>query len=460
MIAIISLAILGVFSMMAGLYQTSNKAILGVIVAGLVALLFANTLAWNSAETLFYGMLNFDNYSVAFTGSLLFILALLFLLSEFFFPHIKQYVTERYTLFIFSLIGMICMVSFANMTMLFVGIEVMSVPLYVLAGSEKKNLFSNEASLKYFLMGAFATGILLMGIALIYGATGTFDVVEIKNYFVTNPDASMLAKVGLIFLIAGLGFKVSAVPFHFWTPDVYQGAPTFVTTFMSTTVKIAGFGAFFRLFSSCFLPLSEFWMVTIGAIAALTMTVGTITAVYQSDIKRLLAYSSISHAGYMLIAIMFAGQDAGANVFFYTLAYAVASVVTFAIVMATEQTTGSTEVSSLNGLVKSNPFLAIILGVSVASLAGLPPTSGFLAKFFILKTAIDGGYLWLAIFGIVNAIIGVYYYFKLVIAAFFKDSNGQLDAIAVSGAFKLVLVLASIVIILLGVYPDFIYQLL
>lgn len=459
MLAIVSLSVLGLFSMMAGLFKTNLKVVLSLIVLVMIGLLFANTMSWDT-NTVFYGMLKMDNYAVAFTGSLILVLSLLFLLSEFYFPHIKQYVTERYSLLLFSLVGMICMVSFSDLTMLFVGIEVMSVPLYILAGSEKKNLLSNEASLKYFLMGAFATGILLMGIALVYGATGSFNLEEIYTYFVAHPNPNNIAKVGVIFLIAALAFKVSTVPFHFWTPDVYQGAPTFVTSFMATMVKIAGFGAFFRLFSVSFGPMSEFWMPILGSLAALTMTVGTITAVYQTNIKRLLAYSSISHAGYMLVSILFCAKGDGNTVLYYTLAYALGSVLTFAVVMAVEHYTKSTEISALNGLVKTNPFLAIMLAAGVASLAGLPPTSGFLAKFMILKASMDGGYIWLALFGIVNAIIGIFYYFKLIIAAFFKEPAADAVEVETSSAFKFVLFLLAGLVLALGVFPDVVYTLL
>ncbi len=464
MVALISLSILGVFSMIAGLFNVNTKAVLTISIVTILGVLgFTAGFHWNNDYSRFYDMLNFDNYAVAFTCAILGSTAILLLFSEHFFSNIKQYITEYYSLIIFSVVGMIAMVAFDNLAMLFLGIEIMSVPLYILVGSQKKNLLSNESSLKYFLMGAFTTGILLMGITLIYGETGSFDLSTIQSYFQENAtDSSPILLVGLFFLLAAMAFKVSAAPFHFWTPDVYQGSPTFITAFMSTVVKIAGFGAFFRLFYICFAPISEVWTTAIWVMAALTITIGSITAVFQNDIKRLLAYSSISHAGYMLISLLMVKNvesEAFGAIFYYVISYSISSIALFSVIMAVQKVKDSSSIDAFKGLAKANPLLGIIAAVSIASLAGLPPTAGFLAKFYILKSTVESGYVWLALIAVTNAIIGIFYYFKVLIAIYFKEAEDQsLSLIASSLAYKIVAVLLVIGILVLGIFPDLVYS--
>ncbi|MFN0049914.1 MAG: NADH-quinone oxidoreductase subunit N [Cytophagales bacterium] len=462
MTSIIILSLTGLFSMIVGLFKVNEKLILGILVAALMVCGGFLVSDWNSEYTYFNDMVYFDNYALAFSTVLIFITVLVFFLSEHHFQQVKEYVTEQYALIIFSLIGMIIIVSFDHLAMLFVGIEIMSIPLYILAGSKKKDLASNEASLKYFLMGAFATGLLLMGITLIYGATGSFSLDKIAEVISTTPNfiQNPLLIGGLLLILSGLGFKVSAAPFHFWTPDVYQGSPTWVTSFMSTAVKLAGFAAFFRLFTNCFLPLGDVWSGIISVMAAVTISIGGISAVFQTSLKRILAYSSISHAGYMLIVLLLNNENAGNGLLFYGLTYSIASIVAFAIAGAVEKITGSDSVDSFNGLGKSHPFLAIFMTLSMLSLAGIPLTGGFFAKFYILSSGIEAGYLWLMLIAIVNAIIGIYYYFKVIIAMFFKeDSKDVLSKVSVSIFFMVVLAICSILTVQLGLFPDLVYYL-
>ncbi len=462
MTTIIILSLAGLFSMIVGLFKVNEKLVLGLLIVALLAgagVLFSD---WDSKYTYFNDMVYFDNYAIAFSIALILVTLIIFLLSEIHFQQVKEYVTEQYALVIFSLIGMIIIVSFDHLAMLFVGIEIMSIPLYILAGSNKKELASNEASLKYFLMGSFATGLLLMGITLIYGATDSFHLEKIASSIVSNKDLvkDPVMIGGLLLVLIGLGFKVSAAPFHFWAPDVYQGSPTWVTSFMSTAVKVAGFAAFFRLFHVCFMPLSEVWIGIVSVLAAITITIGGVSAVFQTSLKRILAYSSISHAGYMLIVFIINPENAGNVLLFYGIAYSIASIVAFAVIGAVEKITGSDSIDSFNGLAKSNLSLAFFITLSMISLAGIPLTGGFFAKFYILSSGIEAGYLWLILIAIVNAIIGIYYYFKVVIAVFFKeDAKDLLSTVTVSRLFYSILIICSIITLQLGLFPDLIYYL-
>ena len=447
--------------MIIGLFKVDKKLILWIVVLSLGAAAVLLFTEWNT-DFVYYDMLFFDNYAIAFSILLIFVTILIFLLSENYFSNIKTYQTEHYSLFVFALVGMISIVSFDHLAMLFIGIEIMSICLYILAGSDKKNLHSNEASLKYFLMGAFATGLLLMGITMIYGATGSFHLDQISdslannNYMVKDP----IFLIGLILMLAGLAFKVSAAPFHFWTPDVYQGSPTLVTAFMGTAVKVAGFGGFLRLFYYGFLNASEIWINIVAVMAVATIIIGSISAVFQTNVKRILAYSSISHAGYMLVVFLTAGENTGNAMFFYAIAYSISSIVAFSIFMAVQKVTQSEEVDSFNGFAKSNPFLAFVMALAMISLAGIPLTGGFFAKFYILYQAMEAGYLWIVIIAIINAIVGMYYYFKIIIAMYFKEGDSiALMGVSTSGLYKVVLVVCSLITLQLGLFPDLIYNL-
>jgi NADH-quinone oxidoreductase subunit N len=272
-------------------------------------------------------MMLFNNYSVAFSSITIVSTILILLLSRGYFERISNHVAEYYAIILFSLAGIIVMVSYYNLTMLFIGIEIMSVSLYILAGIKKTDFASNEAALKYFLMGAFSTGFLLFGITLIYGAAGSFSLEAIRDWIVSRPGTmNPLFGTGILLIIVGLCFKVGAAPFHFWTPDVYEGSPTLITAFMSTVVKTAGFAAFLRLFYECFQSVSAFWMPVLLIITIITLFIGNITALYQQSFKRMLAFSSISHAGYLLFAIVALGASSANSVFMYATAYSLSAL--------------------------------------------------------------------------------------------------------------------------------------
>lgn len=470
MISIIILSILGLFCMMSGLFKPNTKPVLGIAIGVILcsAMLFLTHWqefylipAWGLDITYYNDMAFFDNYAISFSILLCLIVAIIFLLSNYHFKQFDNYHTEHIALFVFALIGMIVMVCYDHLSMLFVGIEIMSIPLYILSGINRKNTNSNESSIKYFLMGAFASGLLLMGITLIYGETSSFHLDQIAAYIQTNPAAfsSPLLAIGVLMVFSGMLFKVSAFPFHFWTPDVYQGAPTLVTVFMSTAVKIAGFAAFYRLFYNCFLDLSDVWASSLSIIAVATISVGSITAVFQNSMKRLLAYSSISHAGYLLITLLVANDlSSGSTILYYGATYAFASIAAFAVIMAVENHTKTDTLDCFNGLAKSNPLLAFVMTVSMLSLAGIPITGGFFAKFYILSSAIEADYYWIALIAILNAIIGIYYYFKVVIAMYFKNSINELY-IKPNALYSIILILTTTIILFLGFFPDIVYRL-
>ena len=460
MAILVILSCLGIFCMLVGLFEVNIKVVLGVSVLALLVCLGSIAISWGTEETYFNDMVFFDNYALGFSASLITCTILLILLSQPFLDNVKGFIPEHFAMMFFALTGMVCMVCFDHMSMLFIGIEIMSVSLYVLAGSNKSSLASNEASLKYFLMGAFSTGFILMGITLIYAETSSFHLNDIKLYLEEGNAISPLLPLGISLILMGLLFKVSAVPFHFWTPDVYEGSPDYITAFMSAVAKAASLGAFYRLFEVCFGNNVSNWSNMLGVIAALTITIGSLGAVYQYNIKRLLAYSSIANAGFMLIAIMLSGTTASSgNMLFYASAYAIAVISAFGVIMVVSNKTGSDSIDSFNGLLKTSPLMSVVMTISMLSLAGIPLTAGFFGKFFILYSAMSEGYIWLTILAIINSMIGIYYYFKVIIAMNFKSpSNGEVYQI--TGMHQFALLAGTAITLVLGIFPQLMYQLL
>ncbi len=456
---LIIISLLAILVLYLGLFK-AKKALLPVTIAGLLSAATAGALYWNSFQAPIYSnMLLFDNYAIAFSGICIICTVLLLLLSPNYFERISSQVAEYYALILFALVGIVMILSYHNLAMLFIGIEIMSVALYILAGIKKKDFSSNEASLKYFLMGAFSTGILLFGIALVYGATGSFDLAEIREYVLRNEHTmSPLLYGGMLFLVVGLSFKVGAAPFHFWVPDVYEGSPTLVTAFMSTVVKTAGFGAFLRIILFCFAPVQQFWIPLIVVLAVLSLLVGNITAVYQHHFKRMLAYSSISHVGYMLFAILALNTNSANSVLLYAAAYTVASVIAFSVLILVQQKVGIDTYDGFNGLAKRNPYVAFVLTVAMLSLAGIPLTAGFIGKFMMFSGALGSYHIALVVFAVINAAIGVFYYFRVIIAMYFR--SGDDIEIQVPSYYKVVMGISVFITILLGIYPGFLAGLL
>jgi NADH-quinone oxidoreductase subunit N len=459
MITLIIIAILPLVLLYIGLYK-ANRLLLPVTIVGLLAAVGAAVMQWNtSAVPIYHDMMLFDNFSVAFSCMAIVATLLILMLSKGYFERISGNVAEYLAIILFSLAGIIVMVSYYNLTMLFIGIEIMSVSLYILAGIDKKNFASNEAALKYFLMGAFSTGFLLFGITLIYGATGSFSLEGIRNWSLLHPKGiNPLFHSGIILLIIGLCFKVGAAPFHFWAPDVYEGSPTLITAFMSTVVKTAGFAAFLRLFASCFAPIADFWMPTLLVITILTLFIGNLTALYQHSFKRMLAFSSISHAGYLLFAIVALSAGSGNAIFMYATAYSIASIIAFGVLILVQQQLGSDSFDSFNGLGRKNPFLAFVLTIAMLSLAGIPLTAGFMGKFYMFTGAMSRFQVWLVLIAVVNAIISIFYYFRVIVAMYFRDADRA--ELVVPGYYKFVLGFSAVVTLVIGIYPPIIANLI
>ena len=404
-------------------------------------------------------MFQFDPYALAFSSVLLVSTALLIGLTSWGFRGLHETLGDNYALLLFSLCGALCMVSFTNLVMLFLGIEILSIPLYVLAGSRRDDLPSNEAALKYFLMGAFATGFLLFGIALIYGATATFDLQGIAAAINDGRHSTGMLHVGILLMLVGLGFKVSAVPFHFWAPDVYTGSPNLVTAFMATVVKTAAFAAFYRLFALAFAGAESFWSISVAVLAALTMTLANVTAIFQTGFKRMMAYSSISHAGYLLLGILAIGQAGSAGaILFYTLTYSIATICAFGCYIAVAEPGGNGSFEAFNGLHKRQPFLAAVMVISMLSLAGIPPTAGFFGKYFLFTAAFNE-YPWLVVLAVINSAISIFYYFRIIIAMYFSREDSTL-AVPVPMAVRWVVLMGLLLIVLLTLAPGSVYALI
>ncbi|MEW6030012.1 MAG: NADH-quinone oxidoreductase subunit N [Chloroflexota bacterium] len=358
---------------------------------------------------------------------------------------------EAYLLLLASTMGMTLMASSANLVMLYLAIETTSIPLYVLAGFMLEDKASTEAGFKYLLFGALTSTVMLYGFSLLYGFTGTTDIYKLAAMFQAG-QLSMGVIVGVIFLlVVGLGFKVSIVPFHFWAPDVYEGSPTPIAGFLSTASKAAGFAVLARLFVVAFPNLASSWATILAVLSAITMTVGNLLAIRQSNIKRLLAYSSVAHAGYALIGVAAASRLGVASVVFYLIAYIVTNLAAFGIVVAYARVSGSDEIAAYDGLSRRSPGLALALLVAFLSLAGMPPFGGFIAKVLVFAAAVESGLVWLAVVGIVNAIIGLYYYLVVLKHVYlFRNEAAESQPLPVTRPYMIALVALSIGVILVG----------
>lgn len=457
--AIIATTVMGIVMMFAGISFKDRKGLATLACVLLAILLGVNI--WDLAELakapreggqqtqfLYHFMLRLDRNSLWFNTLMTGCTLLYAILSGKHIMKVGQHVAEYFALIFFILCGVFILSTYNTLLMLFIGIEIMSIPQYILAGSDRKNLKSSEASLKYFLMGSFSTGIVLMGIVLLYGATGKFNISAMD---LGGADAfSPMALGGILLLLISFGFKISAAPMHLWTPDVYDGSPTPFTAYMSTVVKAAGFFAFIRLFHSSFAGLSDHWLLVLSVVTAATLLVGNVTAVFQQSVKRMLAYSSIAQAGFMLFAVLSINAIAWQGIILYSVAYTVATVGLFAVLMKLKDYT----YDGFNGLAKQEPLLAFVTTVFLFSLVGIPLTGGFMAKYYVITALVQqGNMLWLVVFGLLMAAISAYYYFRVIMAMYFKQGTPELHA-PVDGGDKFMLVLTAAIVILVGVMPE------
>jgi NADH-quinone oxidoreductase subunit N len=452
--AIILSALLGVVMMFSSILIKNRAFLKHIATAGLLVLLVANvadTYGFDLFHVDTHGMLRFDKFGMFFNTIGIASTLLYVVLSGRDIEKCGHYAAEYFALIFFVLCGLTLLSSFNNLLMLFLGIEILSIPLYILTGSDKRNLKSNEASLKYFLMGSFSTGLMLMGIALIYGGTASFQLEVTRSVFGMYKGVSFLEIAGLLFLLVAMSFKVSAAPFHFWTPDVYDGAPSVFTSFMATIVKAAGFIAFIKLFDARMADTAAAvdWKMLLSLLILATLLVGNITAVFQQSVKRMLAYSSIAQAGFMLYALFSLNDLAKEGILFYAAAYCLATIGIFAVLIKMKDFT----FEGYNGLAKTQPLLAATNTIFLLSLAGIPLTAGFFAKYYMLASVVKtGSYLWLVVVGVLFAAVSAYYYFRVIQAMYFKEGDAQAEGI--STGFKAGLVVLAALIVLFGVFPQ------
>lgn len=452
--ALLLSAVFGIIMMFSGILLKQKSHIRNVAITAFILLLLVNILEING--TVFFkidsrGMISFDRFHLIFNSIVFFSTLLYTILSARDMEKVGVNYAEFFALIFFILCGITLVTSFNSLLILFLGIEIISIPLYILTGSDKKNLRSNEASLKYFLLGAFSTGLMLMGIALIYGAKGTFDIAAI-GLLQEKEKTSLLLIAGMVLLLFSMSFKVSAAPFHFWTPDVYDGAPTVFTSFMATIVKAAVFIAFIRLFDGAFGAIHSQWKLLVGIITVATLFVGNITAIFQQSVKRMLAYSSIAQAGFMMFSLYALNTDGKEGLLLYVTAYSFATIGIFAVLIKMNDYS----FDGFNGFAKHQPVLAATTTIFLLSLAGIPLTAGFLSKFYMLKAVMEAGNnLWLLIFAVLMAAISVWYYFRIIQSMYFKD--GDIKPIQVTPVFKWTLVILAALVILLGLFPNLLF---
>ena len=453
---VLVLSVFGMMVLITDLFIGKNKSIL--VFMSLIGLLMAaiSSLAkFNLPVHSFNGAYVVDHLSVFFTFIFCISSAMAILLSVDFNKREEIKVGEYYSLILFCTVGMIVLASSTDMIMIFLGIEIISISLYILAGVRRKDIKSNEAALKYFLLGAFATGFLLYGMALIYGSTGSTKLsiiskVVSEGQIISEP----LMLMGVVLLIIGFSFKIAAVPFHMWAPDVYQGAPTPVTAFMAVGPKAASLAAFYRVMTEAMPELSYSWEILLCIVSVLSMFIGNLGAIMQTNIKRLIAFSSVSHVGYLLIAIIAKSSLSSSSLMFYMLTYAFMIFGVFGIVILLgRKGDENLEIENYSGLAYKHPIIALTMTIFLLSLGGLPPLAGFVAKFYIFSAALKEGYLILVIIAVLNSAISLYYYLKVIVFMYMKEPVKPFN-ITLSPMTLLVIAISVFGTIQLGIYPD------
>ncbi|HKB64936.1 MAG TPA: NADH-quinone oxidoreductase subunit N [Pyrinomonadaceae bacterium] len=455
-----------------------------ISIAGLFAAAGSATwlcLSWRGASQAFNGMIVLDELRLGFTFVFLVVSGLTILVSMVWVENERLPAGEFHSLLMFATSGMMFMASAGDLVMVFLGLEILSIATYVMCGFRRTDIRSNESSMKYFILGSFSSAFLLYGIALTYGATstaaglpGTTNIAEIARRI---PDAQfpMLLFAGAAMMLVGFGFKIATAPFHIWTPDVYEGAPTPVTAFMAAGPKAAGFASFMRVFLIAFPfvvitandsvagKIHSTWLGALLILAILTMTVGNVVAIAQNNVKRMLAYSSIAHAGYALVGFIAAGaarnleqrNAAIAAVIFYLLTYAVMNLGAFAVVQLIARASDRrTEVEDYNGIGFQSPWLAFCLSLFLLSLLGMPLTAGFIGKVMVFRAALDQGYYVLVVIGVLNTAISAYYYLRLIIVMFFRERTTAWTAPLVPASIRVALVITILGVLYLGLFPD------
>lgn len=453
---LIALAILSVLVLVMEMINL-RKIIVSLTIAGLLVTLGISVSEWDVNQSFYHDMIIVNKTNMLFSGLFIVLTIFLVALSDSFYKPIYNKIADFVSIKLFLLMGAICMICFGNMVMFFLGLEILSISLYVLAGSDFTNIKSNESGMKYLLLGSFASGFVLFGIAMVYGATASFDIIEISSLWAQQP---VWFSLGAVLILIGLLFKVAAFPFHFWAPDVYQGAPVLTTTLMSTLAKVAAVATLFKLYQ-IFTPglPSAFTELLVFVIMA-TMLVGNIMALQQKNVKRMLAYSGISHAGFMLMTLLSADMSLP-YLFYYAAAYSIAGIAVFSVVLYVCQGMDDEDISSFKGLVHQKPLMAVILAGGLLSMAGIPIMAGFFGKLFLFENTLNAGHTFLVVWAVINSIISIYYYLKLMITAFTKaDEAAENDAIIHKKRYYTTYLLVGMVTVLIsiaiGIYPDMI----
>ena len=439
------------------LFDSISKSILGwmtIVGSGIALWVSIQMHQTSTVGTQFNDMFKVDNFSLFFNIIFLVSTILVALISLSYLGRDDRKQGPYYLLILLATLGMMLMAAGNELIIVFLGLELMSLSLYVLAGYFRESPASSEAGMKYLLLGAFASAFFLYGIALIYGGAGTTNVPAIAEA-ITAPNKSPLLLAGMFLLIVGFGFKVAIVPFHQWAPDVYEGAPTTVAAFISAGPKAAGFAAFLRIFMEALPNLQVEWSGVIIVLAMLTMTVGNVIAIAQTSIKRMLAYSSIAHAGYILIGLAAANNDGISSAMLYLLVYCVMNIGAFgAVILAKTEDGESLVISDYAGLGLRKPLLAMFMTIMLLSLAGFPPTAGFVGKFYIFKSAVQAGHIWLVIVGAVNTAISAFYYLRVVVTMYMREPEEELPFASYPSTLVVGLVLAAIGVLLIGILPS------
>ena len=395
-----------------------------------------------------------DDYTIFFHVVFLLIAAITILMSIEFLGREQAPPSEFYSLILFATSGMLLMSGAGELMMVFIGLEILSIATYILAGYRRGDLKSNEASLKYFLLGSFASAFFLYGVALIFGATGSTNLSEIATAVRSGVPQAELVYASAALMLTALGFKVAMAPFHIWTPDVYEGAPTPVTGFMSAGPKAAGFAVLLRIFLTAFPDIQDRWILVIWVAAALTMVIGNVVAVAQTNIKRMLAYSSIAHAGYVAVAFA-AGSGRGVTAaMFYLLAYSIMNLGAFAVVtILSRKEDRLVELNDYKGLARRRPGLAALLSLFLLSLAGIPGTAGFAGKFFIFRSAVESGLIWLTILGLLTTVVSFYYYLNVIVQMYMREPTEEFSDLDIAPGLGAALIVTAILTLYLGILP-------
>jgi NADH-quinone oxidoreductase subunit N len=452
LIAIIALGVLCL------LFEILNlrKALIPISVVGLLGVLGLTISEFNTPGSFYSNMIMVNKFSVAFSSLFIVLTIFLVTLSHNFYENHPTKLSDYVAIKVFLLSGAVAMVSFGNLAMFFLGIEVLSISLYILAASSRMNLKSNEAGMKYFLMGSFASGIILFGICMIYGAMGTFDVVEISELS-RSAELPVWFPIGIILLTIGMFFKIAAVPFHFWAPDVYEGSPALTTATMSTLAKVVAMATLFKLLTAMNAEISYEYQIVVVIVSIASMTVGNIMALKQANVKRMLAFSGISHAGFMLMTLLNTTTSAG-SLLYYATAYSLSGIAAFAVILYVCKNQDNEDIANFHGLGKTNPLLAAVLTGALLSMAGIPVFAGFFAKLNLFSQTIQSGWLVLVIAAVINSIISVGYYFKLILAMYTKEANENRTGMPI--LIYGVAVIAILLNLALGLFPSLVLNLL